>query len=1724
MSMNFQPISKTDFGGGIDQQSSEDKIADGFIEDALNMDPSPQGFLSKRKGYQGYGGNLPLRVVSVQADALSAFNLCFTLDAAVDLGRIRSTPIVVQGRRNSTDTSGKDFVVNQDTVRYYDRFTANPRELVIVGANTLNFDAGQSQMSNANFIAGISRSSDAILFDNSVLYPDSITINESTFATAIALQNNATPFNSLVYFKSKTPAAGSVYVHSQSNAGAVSSIAIAAGTHGLSNFNVGVSVYGSAGGSRTLINPDSISISVSGTVTIGFSPDIPAATFSTIECILTALDLTQSTTGTIGLAETKTIALSAPTSPFVFVYCFLENGSAFEIALPDSISVDDSTDIVSVTFTNNSGSAANFKIFYEYGSLFVNQLCVAAQAGTYSDTAPQLTIWGLDHSEIYAADAGARAGWANLIDTYRAAAEEFAIAGLGGNLFREALYSSAADRAAYNLPLLYPNIRQRIDTTKYLGPTFVWTSDSSLRSRGYYKFDTAGEGNARAVSISFDAGVGSLGSTKYILDCPNLDTANATLSTVSTTAGLEDWLTVSSAGHEQFNGFFKILQFQANAPAANQITVWVENSAVDSSDFDETDSGALAGIFTDRVTLAAGANPFLPDDYIFNESLDTLDIQCISALGSDMVLGEIFEQLQMPAGQRIVGRRTSDILPLRDSLEAASVTNLVRGDMASLDGYARLLRIKSINPSADDNVTIAGDGATATISSIADTSIYFVGQRLQLRQAGAYTGAIAIASIASATSITFESSETASETGIISGYTVELDESLQIEDTIDSAAFLFVPQRWAPVEAPESANETSTEWLPKKTYIQNVSTSAYDEQPLLRSSKASDNVYITDIDSQTMKYDGASVYRAGLPRWQAGLFVTKDTASSATISAPTTKYDTVSGVLGNNYVTATSATTAAGFSAGDSVAIAGISDRRFIVSTTVSDKVYFTSALPSAVTGQLMTAAHAVIRYYCRLNAVDANDNVIMSATVNSDDLTTELDGAAKIRMRLVGFPAWDNYEFDRVELEVYRTLVSLNGAGAFHKIITKSLSFKDWEGYIDIEDSSSDDKLAPNEFANLDERITAIKGESLANDISHPLPAKYTTSAGNRLVLANFQGAPQLDIKLSPADTADASITTLLTGKRFLFRKDSADTATTTNNTSRMAFEFVTGDTGVTGISAASPNITITAANSFVAGDWVYLFRKTAPATLLRTEFMGWHQVVSATGADFVIKETTSLSGALGVTNYIDQYARATAGADVPVYLGTSDYNYGQRNLSFGLLYQLRKLANAVNSAMRVCSPALSSGFVPWMMARGGGDADSNQILIEQPKNFSTSMEVLLPTLAGADMYVNGIRRDSASQAGSFTAQFPSRLIASYANYPESFDSPTNPNAAQSDSAIDVNSADGQEITGIIPFFGDSAFGAALKSGVIVVFKTSSIYVVDLAAKDATPPQNPVQKIESQGLGCTAPASIASTRNGIMFANESGIFRLTRNLEVEYVGQKLDRMWLKDVNKEQLALAQGHHYALGRLYKLSFPIADSAQNSDVFVYNHTREYASQGFGSWTRYDSHPATGWANLAGVDSLFCTTSGRVFSIRRTGDDTDFRDDSSAIVCSADLKSEDLGLDISRKKLGGLMLYFRSPETISMENSSVSFAIDLRNTFIPMSSFRLIANAPSSDGLSDSLGSKVSGLLFSASNHYFTWGQIRVTNSGKDERFELVRAVFLAAPYSASKGIKQAAQTLS
>lgn len=1708
MPLNFITVPEPNPSDGIDSRSAESQIQPGYSQDIINAD-AIEGRLRKRKGYQGYAGGIPVRVSSFdQVDSTN--QLCFLLDSSVDLASMRSTPIVVYGR-SSDLASGGPFTTAGDIGKYYAGWSANVRRTLTATAGappyeSISISNTEHELGTANAFLGLTISTSLTNLSHYQTMPESAKINLSTFEYTIEYQNSTgTDLSSIPYYAPMAASAGTIYVSSPTtvSAGATSTISIVAGTHGLANYTIVARVYQQTGTHNEWVLPDSLILNpttgqVDVTVTNG------TGSSQDYIVILSGVPGSRSVSTSVASGATASLVVSNPTSPFLFVSTYIEQspGGPLEEIIPDSITYDSATGEVTIVVQNNTTTAATILAYYDYGQVKSKQVCVTDTTVTtnHTDSRPQLTIWGLPHSEIYGSTREDREGWVNHLDSYRRQGEERLVAGLGGNLFTSRLRSELA--AAYRVPLLYPNLLARTSATRVLGPLLWDTADTPARSRGYITSDSSGTGWGTVSSVAYNAGTGL---TEYTIDLPSkliLDstgTPTTLSSVVSTSAGLEDYLVVQGMSYARHNGTFRIV---TATDGVNQIVLAVDNDANDSTDWNDTGTAGQAGVFTDQLPLTA-TSTFLPGDILVSDAIGpTLSYSIVSSSSTTIVVDGVVSRLSLSSGLPLTGRRTSRVVPLRTALPArtASVENMVVGDMVSYTELGRLLRIAYINPDSNRTISITGDGTTATATLASGTTDYLrSGGRVILSNAGVYTGVQEISTIGSATTFTFTSPEVATvASGTLLGNTVELDEDIEWEDSISEDNSFQVDARWIPMEAPTDS------WnLTPATYVHHLDSGTYGNQAFLRSIMVSDNMYLTNGDDEVTKFDGTSIYRAGLPDWQPDCFITQDTTGSTITFSEAPVVPTA--VTNNRFTVPLGQETK--FTPGDRLVHTNAipATTFYTVSKVYSDstdgfvEVFSQSNITLGASPELRIGRR--YKYYFRLNAVDENNNIIASATTGAADNIVELGASAGINLRLIGLPAWDNYDYDKLEVQIYRT--KANEAAPFYLLTTRQMSFDSDTGYIDFRDTYSDENLI-----NLDVVTSVLKGTELGTGWREPLRARYTTTASNSLVLANIQDYPRFDIRVVGNSTVSTSS---FTSKKLTFRRDSSASGTVTDMLNMAVYEWrpstlATSITPATDIvNNAGASFTVTSiAHGLVAGNWVYTLFSSVATASRSLEYAGWWQVASATADTFTINHEHDATYVPSAAD-VDRFMTATDKRNVPVNVST-DGNMGSTNgnSNFGLFQPLRRLSLAINASMRKVDTSITGfeDFTPWLMARSGNDLELGQIVVSSPRVETTTPELVMPsTTSPVEFFVNEIRRAASEQISADTVILPSRLLVSYPNYPELFDNPTVVLDTESDSAIDVNPADGQEITGVIPFFGDSAFGASQQAGILVVFKTNSIYLVDINQKRQGAAS--VQRIESEGLGCTAPYSIAVTKNGIIFANESGIYSLGRDLSIRYIGKYMERKWLEDTNRDYLGLMQGHHYSNGRQYKLSIPTAEAdtatgyLENDQVYVYDHTSE-APQKPGAWTRYTNHPATGWANLS-QDAFFSSTTGEVYSIRRQGDETDYRDGSQAIECTILSRPVDMGNAGIRKVLSNVVARYRlrSASDSTILSAAVDFSEVLLATQVASRSYPTQVT-----GMSDESRRSVQIVTHSmpAEARRGAFFQLQWYNGGVDEAFEL------------------------
>ena len=1793
MAINYQTVIEKDFSSGINKLAAEDAVPQSYVENMENMQPNAQGYVEKRKGYQAYAGSLPLR--ASKAERTEDGLLCLYFDeleggtAGIDFSTLKPSPVIIYGQSSLT---GFESTVS----KYYSTFIVDPR--VRLGQVTVLPAADIGAKSRDIFVGlGYNAPENEGTKNNEVVYADSIVVDPTTFQVTVGAISNLgnTEVNCFVYVKNHQTVAGESWAGDLTETSAGSGVfTIGQLTHQLNTQNYITRYYLPATGEEVF--PDSVVVSGSD-ITASFTSQAKPATIRMVIASIPEIDVETRTV----LAKQE-VGITFPIdADFAFFEVYsIDNGTESRV-LPNSITITDS--IATVNVTNNSDDQVKFKIMWERATVRTNKLCVqesvktitsatsfavgdkisyngtdwvldntsttvvATKTGegpytyvlTETDNTPQLCLYGLDHTELYP-DSPDRAGWVSHIDSYKSEGENYLVAGLGWNLFKAVYHSS--------LPTRQPLLRVTVKSLVKTGPMFnsASTPTNFVRDRISYSFTGGNEGWANVLSVEFQEDTGF---TKLILSTPNK--VKHTNNGGDPVDYRHDKLTVFGTSQKIHRGEWPIFGFE-DPVDSDTLVFYIYNPNVTTSDYDE-DSVGEAGVFTDKVEFTDPGDKTYSlvvgdglEGAAFPQGLSG-SLSCVSTVGSVSYFNGVGETIEFPEGQVYTVRRTGRMLRVRDI--SAPNTNpyeqFVPEDVIALSDRERRYRIVNIvaNSVTGISVSVNGTAGEATVTNV-DSSPYKVGQWLTLASAGRFSGEYQIKELPDTSTIILDSSNVKDNTtsvlqgAYIQGRMFELNYEDEFYDDPNSLLSITVPLRWFPLENPEGS--------PRR--VKHLETNPYTQQNFVRSVMAQDNMYFANYSDHLLKYDGVSLFRSGLVRWQPGLFVTTDSDHEGKIIVPaqvTTKGDVTKDSFKISIPTA-EAEKLTVLQPNDRIEIAGSSLNPFTILTidTSGNYIYVNKAADITGTGVTISQYNPnVYRYYFRLTAYDANDNVVTSATTGSNEFLVTLTQSSAINLRLLGLPKFEQLNYSRVFLEVYRT--RRNTVAPFYNVFKNTVLFDTTKPYIDITDTISDEALPAQPD---DTVLTFLAGASLGNGLSQPPQAKYCTVADNRLALANISDDPKIQI-----DVFGNPELTEFNGKTFHLRKDN------TSTTNDLTYQLTTTDATFTAASTNNTTATFTLSGinlGYLAGEWVYLFHSTftnrtesaavgwyriqslqevdntsTVLTIPLQETISWHTLTvtssnnlnvgsylkynastniytsvasAAKGLDYyeIIEVISGPNGQYVVKHYHfpNKIARCTSPSNsatcFPVYMGT-DYNYGWNNANNSNIYSaasraLLRLSNAINFSQSVSTS-------PWVFANAGLDLGGQTMVLAFPENsLTTTPELVFPSpLGNVEYYGNKIKVKTAGEnVGAVTSKFPSRLVISYPNFAEVFHRPFDDSGALSESIIDVNPADGQEITGVFPFFSESAFGASLKSASIIVFKTNSIYIVN-------PDTRQSQKIETNGLGCTAPYSIAATREGLMFANEAGLYRLTRALTVEPIGSYIDRLWREGVNHSALDLMQGHAYGVGRRYKVSIPVTEQTTPSDVLVYDYTREDSRNTYGSWTKYSNHPATGWCNLL-EDAYFGSTRGRVYKVSNANSKYDYQDDGSAITGSVVFRALDFGDSAIRKRVLHLLVHYRIPSLsegqVDIETAKVYMGINLVDNFVELDKFKIdVPNEP--DGLSTISPNKQVTLRYSVRNPKSLYFQVKVDDNGLHTPLQVTGLSFRVAGLS-TEGITEAAQT--
>jgi hypothetical protein len=699
---------------------------------------------------------------------------------------------------------------------------------------------------------------------------------------------------------------------------------------------------------------------------------------------------------------------------------------------------------------------------------------------------------------------------------------------------------------------------------------------------------------------------------------------------------------------------------------------------------------------------------------------------------------------------------------------------------------------------------------------------------------------------------------------------------------------------------------------------------------------------------------------------------------------------------------------------------------------------------------------------------IDGNNNIIGSAATGSDgSYTIQMDGPTTVGIKLAKPPKLPMMDYDRLEYEIYRTK---QDGSIFFKVVTLPISNENTNDYVYFEDTVADISLT-----EADPVSVSTVGAELATAIDEPLRAKYITSANNRLILGNLKDSPRAEVQIYRPST-EANLQDL--------------TFTFTNTKSEINYKFLNSSDAVTAIAIDG---TLTTGKTLTADYWYYLY--ISADNDLSPEPLGWFRAESSTK----LKDYSGGAYSLSPDVFIVEGDENT----IPIYSGAefsdddSAYQSGDNQLMIPA-----KLVNAINATQfHLNNFSLS----------GEGKTDSAQLgrfSIRSLDNSAFNMSITGTDLFNkASVFVNNNPVSSGETVQSVETKYASRMLVSFPNFAEISDRPRAIIPEDSLSVIDVNSADGQEITGIIPFFGESTSQDSRKQDIVICFKENSIYAVNVTTRIIT-------KIDSRGIGCNAPNSIAAVPNGIIFVSRSGVYRLNRSFDVIWVGRYLDRVW-QNTNLNKLDLVTGHVYPQEKQYRLSVPVNSDEQAADVYVYEYGDEAAGQ-IGAWTTFTNIPSTGWAS-DGINSFFGSWTGKVFTIRNTGTDSDYRDDNEPVVFEGIYRGLDFGSPGRRKLVRAVISHFRVLKTDS--NTKLEVGVDLTDEFRSTEAFTLQDRVE--DGLSTIIGSKVKSVRQNFPVQKGVYFQVKYSNGAIDTPVALAGITFrvMGLDYT---GITSAADT--
>lgn len=1681
---NFTTISHKIIGRGVDNNSTFNNIQPGFSSSIVNMDCAEQGYLEKRKGYQGFFGDIPLRIDEIEKNIDNTATI--NLDTEVNLLLAPSTPVVLWGdplqigtgtissvgtavtgvgteflaalkvgsmvRANGEErlvkaitsnteleldepfypdlSAGTEFTYRTLMQFFWPEFVNESKITLIAGFPTdfvVDYPHNTSQLLTPIMIA---QSLSESTLDNKTIYPNDLIYYDNNLDADISFNTSELDENINIYITSEDTDFTDAEVVTYSadittSATGLIVFTIPAATHQLPNLNIiPVMAYQDPNNLDQFVHftPEEFIIEDDGDFRIELNVTSDMLVAGTFQGRIKLFDMSGPFAQEYSFTAgvDRNLSFTGIDTAFNFTAFYLRDPGNPEQRQVFPDEVSYNDSQRQLDFTFTIQESGTLKAVYMPGVVKSNQITV--------DTTryPNLTDDELPQTVMW--------GIPNEDIVYRASA------GRGGEITGLYEYSSASGKyltatssgllfkettGELALPTTEVDIRRRILTGRVVGP---FLSDEPAQTR---KMEASNINNFQIPVVSI---INNKDETVTVV----VNVQNKIGSWDDLIIG-RDLVTIANTEQPEYSGSWSISSVDdltdtlvLNVPALPRYIP------------DEIDTGAKAGVFTDFIDMSPEDEdgnveplPFLPGDVV-NSTLFTESQPQVSQVdGTVLWIKDLKETAALPSGARISAERVTNTIPV------TTTDNFVRGDMIKLSGYDREARIKLVN--VDESLVI--------------------------------------------------------------------DEALLVKDDPAERTEISVPGRWISVESPDYNQRKFIYWDTQPTTA----------QTRIRASAINDSLFLTNYKDPVMKFDGKSNYRAGLPAFQPSYLSWVDSEQTG-IVIPKISYLSVEHDGANTRIY---------FSVlpdlGDSNTLYEETTDTEMDVRLVNETERFIEVegnLEGAIPDRGQVSIPQEVGYYFKIQAVDRNNNVIASAVTDWEECVVKIDKSGAINHRLSGLPKFDIYDYDRLDIYIYRTKVTSSALPPFYQVRRDAINYRYVEGedVLIVNDTAPDESLSPIP----DDQVSiALKGAELPLSSDEPPRSKYITTAGNRLVMGNIKSWNTLELDL----LSNRGISELNTVDNLNLEIDNGDDTVTIDCVpflNRDAQDYDSLNTinmlEVTSVDFAEPTVVeLTLDGSLGAdltGDFIQLgswFTKLNASgtyekgTRTRADrlggLIGWWQI----NAHTVVPGGNDIVELFWVHGYRSSDNWTFDGTTAPLYLGISPGKLPVVTLPYALtsvgnivtevVFDDRvnqfEFTTAINRAVKDIRSALNQYMLrqiePWLLPKAGATEGNGKLVLQalRPEVVITG-KVTVGADSDIQIFWDRRRTPSGDEAQGTERLYPSRLLASVANYPEMYDNPFAVSALTSDSVIDISANDGQEITGMSTFFSTSTTSASALEETLVVFKDRSIYAVNLTTRQ-------IQEVQSGEQGCSIPGSINVTKDGIMFANTSGIYMVTKNLDVVYVGDWIENAWKDRVNFDAITeRAISVNDALDRRYKLSVPV-DSDRNNQAAVFNYIS--AEKVGGGWSFYNNFPASDWRQT-NEGTFFSSYQGRVFIMRKNGDDTDYRDDDSAILCQMTYAPQSFGDSGTRAVLNRVITHIEG----SVTDLIPSFSVDLSDVFEPV------------DVISTEAGVIGESIASSLPDRHALYFQVRYTHGVKDQGCKLGGIEFKVSGLS-ELGITQA-----